>query len=81
MSVEKVLEDGTRVYSNYTSYTPVKAEDRVYAVRRPSDPRAVRFRGDWFVPLDLVPDDRRTMPPTRPYRDGRAPVEMPAHMR
>lgn len=58
--------DGTRVYSNYTRYKPVPEEQRVYKRRKPDDPRAVRFRGDWFLPLLFRPDELRYMPLTQP---------------
>ena len=63
--------DGTRVYSNYTRYKPVPEEKRKYARRRPDDPRAVRWGGEWLLPLPVLPDDERTMPATRPFRDAR----------
>lgn len=59
------LPDGTRVYSNGTRYTPVAPEGRKNAVRRPADPRALRYRGDWFLPLELLEDAQRAMPATR----------------
>lgn len=61
----KVLEDGTRVYASYHRYKPMADEDRVNKVRKPADPRAVRFHGSWFLPLDLLPDEHRVMPETR----------------
>lgn len=64
--IREILEDGTRVYTNGVRYTPVPPADRVNGVNKPDDPRAVRFHGKWFVPLDLLPDDRRQMPLTRP---------------
>lgn len=62
----KVLEDGTRVYSRYQRYKPKPLEERAYAVRKPDDPRAVRFHGKWLLPLDLAPDEQRVWPETRP---------------
>jgi hypothetical protein len=62
----QVLDDGTRRYSNRTLYRPVPAEERAYGINRPDDPRAERFHGRWFIPLDLLPDARRVMPETRP---------------
>jgi hypothetical protein len=62
----RVLEDGTRLYSNGYKYKPVSEEDRKYKVRKPDDPRAVRFRGDWFIPRDLLEETMRIMPLTRP---------------
>ena len=61
----KVLEDGTRVYASYHRYTPMAAEDRVNTVRKPADPSAVRFHGEWFLPLQLAADEARSMPLTR----------------
>lgn len=66
----RVEPDGTRVYSNYHRYRPVPADQRKYAVRKPDDPRAVRFRGEWFLPLELAPEDGREMPETRPDTDA-----------
>jgi hypothetical protein len=65
----RVLEDGTRVYANGVRYRPKPVEERAYKVRRPDDPQAVRWRGTWFVPPDLLPEERRVMPPTRPDRN------------
>lgn len=60
------LEDGTRVYADGHRYTPKRPEERVNGVNRPDDPRAVRFHTRWFLPLELVEDDLRVMPETRP---------------
>jgi hypothetical protein len=51
----KVLEDGTRVYSNGTRYRPVPPEQRAYATRKPPVAGAERRGGVWFLPLDLLP--------------------------
>lgn len=64
------LEDGTRVYANGHRYKPVSPEKRKRAVRKPDDPRAVRWRGEWLLPLEVIPDDQRSMPPTRPDEDA-----------
>lgn len=66
----KVLSDGTRVYADYHRYKPKPAEDRVYGVNKPEDPRAVRFHGRWFLPLDVLADGDRVMPETRPDTDA-----------
>ena len=55
----RVLEDGTRVYSNGGRYKPKSLEERSYGVNKPDDPRAVRFHGQWFLPLEVLPDAER----------------------
>lgn len=73
----KVLDDGTRVYSNYTRYTPVPDSERKYAKRKPNDPRAFRHNGDWLLPLPLTPDTKRPkMPVTRPDTDAYEHAEL-----
>lgn len=62
----KILEDGTRVYANYHRYKPMADELRTNKRRKPDDPRAVRFHTRWYLPLDLLPDEERVMPVTRP---------------
>lgn len=64
--VREVLPDGTRVYTNGVRYKPLTAAERVNGVNQPDDPRAVRFHTRWFIPLDLLPDEKRCMPLTRP---------------
>lgn len=64
------LDDGTRVYSNHTRYTPVPVEQRKYKVRKPDHPGAVRWHGDWLLPLELMTDEDRRMPQTRPDTDA-----------
>ena len=66
----RTLEDGTRVYSNYTRYVPVADEVRVYARRKPTVPGAVRVGAVWFLPLELAPEEDRVMPETRPDTDA-----------
>jgi hypothetical protein len=66
----RVLEDGTRVYSNGTRYTPVPDEERRYARRKPADSRAVRWGANWYLPLALAPEAARQMPQTRPDEDA-----------
>ncbi len=58
--------DGSRVYADGHRYQPVPPEERVNAIRRPDDPRAVRFHGRWFLPLDVLPEAARSLPETRP---------------
>jgi len=62
------LEDGTRVYANYHRYRPKPISERTNGVNKPDDPRAVRFHTKWFLPLDVLPDEQRVLPATRPFR-------------
>ena len=62
----RIEPDGTRVYTSYVRYKPKATEDRVYKKRKPDDPRAMRWRGNWLLPLDLLGEDQRQMPTTRP---------------
>jgi hypothetical protein len=57
--------DGTRVYSNGTRYKPKAPTERAYAVRKPDNPRAVRWRGQWLLPIVVLPDEQRVWPETR----------------
>lgn len=66
----QTLEDGTRVYSNGTKYTPVSAERRKYRVRKPPVAGAVRYQGNWYAPLELRPVSAREWPRTRPDTDA-----------
>ena len=70
MSVVRVLEDGTHVYSNGTKYRPKRPEERKRAIRKPSNPDAVLYQGDWYLPLDLLPEDDRVLPETRADSDA-----------
>lgn len=65
-----VLPDGTRKYADGHRYKPMAAEDRTNAVRRPDDPRAVRFYGEWLLPIDTIAAEQRVMPETRPDDDA-----------
>ena len=72
----RTLPDGTRVYSNGTRYKPKAAADRVYAVRKPDSPSAVRWRGEWLEPLPVLPEAARgPLPATR--ADSEAYDHMP----
>lgn len=63
--------DGTRVYATGQRYKPRTLEERKYGVNKPDDPRAVRFHGKWFLPLELLPDEQRgPVPETRPDTDA-----------
>lgn len=66
----QVLPDGTRVYAGGARYKPKPVEERLIGVNRPDDPRAVRFHGRWFVPLEVLAENERTMPLTRPDEDA-----------
>ena len=68
--VIRVEEDGTRVYSNHTRYKPKAASERKYKVRKPDDPTAVRWKGEWWVDREVLPDSARSMPATRQDRDA-----------
>lgn len=67
----QVLETGTHLYADGHWYKPVPKSKRKYRVNKPDDPRAVRFNGKWFLPLDLVTEAFRNMPATRPFKDPR----------
>lgn len=62
----RTLPDGTRRYSKGQRYKPVAPEDRKKGVRKPDHPEAVRFHGQWFLPLQTLPDAARVMPETVP---------------
>ena len=62
----RTLPDGTRVYSNGVRYKPKPLHERKYGINKPDDPRAVRFHGLWFLPLDVLDDEERELPETRP---------------
>lgn len=67
----ETLPDGTRVYSNGMKYKPVPEEERVYARLKPDDPEAVFFKGEWWIPMDFIPDEwRPPFPETRPDTDA-----------
>lgn len=66
----RVLEDGTRVYSNGTRYKPKDPAERKYKVRKPDDPTAVRWGGKWWVEPKVMDETKRIMPLTRPDRQA-----------
>lgn len=67
LELRRIEADGTRVYSDYHRYKPMAEEDRVNQRRKPDDPRAVRFHGRWFLPLEVLPEEaRQEMPETVP---------------
>ena len=74
----RTLEDGTRVYSNGTRYRPLPDTERKYARRKPDDDRAVRWRGEWLLPLAVLPlAARKNFPQTRPDSDAYDHMPMP----
>ena len=70
----RVEEDGTRVYADGHRYRPMAPEERRNRVRKPDHPEAVRFHGDWFLPLETLPDEARVMPVTT--SDKQAPWQV-----
>ena len=66
----KTLEDGTRVYSNGTRYKPLSDDERKRKRRKPEDPKAKRWYGEWLLPLPVLPDEDRQQPETRPDTDA-----------
>ena len=80
----RVLEDGTRVYSNGTKYKPKAPEDRIYGVRKPPPEAAdgvVRWGGLWLQPLPLLPLEARSWPETRPDTDAYLHASKPRQCR
>lgn len=75
----KILEDGTRVYSNGTRYKPKALEDRKYGIRKLEG--AIFFRGEWYLPLDLSDPANRVMPETRADSDAYEHREKKFHCR
>lgn len=59
-----------RTYKNGITYTPVPLDERKIGVNKPDHPGAVRFYGRWFLPLDLLPQEDRVLPATRPDSDA-----------
>lgn len=67
----RVLEDGTRVYSNGYRYKPKAAGDRVRKINKPDVPGAVLFGSRWVVPSVVLDDDKRgPVPETRSDEEG-----------
>jgi hypothetical protein len=69
-----VEPDGTRVYAKGHRYRPLSDAERVYARRKPADAveaGAVRFAGNWYYPLPVLPDEQRpALPWTRPDEEA-----------
>lgn len=81
MTYRRVEPDGTRVYENYVRYKPVGDEARKYRKHKPDDPRAVRWGNEWFLPLDLLVEDQRQLPETRPDTVAYSHMEKPRRCR
>jgi hypothetical protein len=64
--IRRVEPDGTRVYADYHRYKPVPVEKRKTKIRKPDNPDAILWNGNWYLPLDVLPEDQRVMPETRP---------------
>lgn len=62
----RTLSDGSHWYACGHGYTPVAPSERRYDSHRPDDPRAVRYGNNWFLPLEVLEDSRRSMPETVP---------------
>jgi hypothetical protein len=69
-----VEPDGTRVYAKGHRYRPLSDSERVYARRKPVDAEergAVRFAGNWYYPLEVLPEEARpSLPWTRPDEEA-----------
>ena len=69
----RVEPDGTRVYDKGHRYKPLEDSERVYARRKPVDADergAVRFAGNWYYPLEVLPEEARVLPWTRPDEEA-----------
>ena len=69
-----VEPDGTRVYPKGWRYKPLEDHERKYRRLKPPDAAergAVPFRGRWWYPLDVLPDEQRgRVPWTRPDEEA-----------
>jgi hypothetical protein len=73
MVTYRVEPDGTRVYPKGWRYKPLSDDERVYARRKPVDAEergAVRFSGNWWYPLEVLPEEARALPWTRPDEEA-----------
>lgn len=69
----RVEPDGTRVYTKGHRYRPLEDSERVYARRKPvdaDDRGAIRFAGNWYYPLEILPEEARVLPWTRPDEEA-----------
>lgn len=65
--------DGTRVYDHGHRYKPLADHERTYRRLKPADAEergAIRFAGNWYYPLELLPEDARVAPWTRPDEEA-----------
>lgn len=65
--------DGTRVYDKGHRYKPLADHERKYRRLKPADAEergALRFAGNWYYPLELLPEDARVTPWTRPDEEA-----------
>ena len=65
--------DGTRVYAKGHRYKPLELGKRKYRKLKPDDAEqrgAQTFHGEWYYPLEVLPEAARTFPWTRPDADA-----------
>ena len=65
--------DGTRVYEKGHRYKPLELDERKYRKLKPDDAAergALPFHGNWYYPLEVLPEEARTFPWTRPDSDA-----------
>lgn len=65
--------DGTRVYAKGWRYKPLEPSERKYRKLKPDDAEqagALPFHGLWYYPLDVLPEETRTFPWTRPDEEA-----------
>ena len=61
--------DGTRVYAKGHRYLPLEDSERKYRRLKPEDAAergAQPFHGNWYYPLEVLAEEARTFPWTRP---------------
>lgn len=66
--------DGTRVYDKGHRYKPLADHERTYRRLKPADAEergAIRFSGNWYYPLEVLPlEQRGRLPWTRPDEEA-----------
>ena len=65
--------DGTRVYAKGHRYKPLELSERKYRRLKPDDAEqrgALPFHGNWYYPLEVLPEAERTFPWTRPDEEA-----------